>query len=71
MLDSHNSHKLSLTHKKMSLYSIFASTYMAGKPEEILCLSLAKEKDAKEVVGEKNHVREDESGYEVFLTSGS
>ena len=45
-------------------------TYMAGKSEEILSLSFAKEKDAKEVVSQQNHVGEDESGDEVFFTSG-
>ena len=45
-------------------------TYVAGKSEEILSLSFAKEKDAKEVVSQQNHVGEDESGYEVFFTSG-
>ena len=53
------------------LYGMLSKlTYMAGKSEEILSLSFAKEKDAKEVVSQQNHVGEDESGDEVFFTSG-
>ena len=46
------------------------STYMASQSEEILSLSLAKEKDTKEVVNQQDHVGEDESGDEVLFTSG-
>ena len=42
---------------------------MASESEEVLCLSLAEEKDAKEIVDKQDNVRDDKRGDDVIFTS--